>query len=190
MGRWRRGWVNDRQHARSNDFFPHSPPTTIWCVLCAWTLSYWGDLMAKKWKCKSCGQDNVLFAVTDGKGTPTDFCTKCHFTQQRIGAWAIMKKVRLAHLERNKYKKRDRKLRNSQPTKQEKLTQWKKKKLFSVRSVAKSCEAREAKNADMVKGADGRNTGEEREPRMFLKGCQYRMCLSWNQGLRSISKPH
>ena len=32
-----------------------------------------------------------------------------------------MKKVRLAHIQRNKYRKRDRKLRNSQPTKQERL---------------------------------------------------------------------
>jgi len=43
-----------------------------------------GDMMAKKWKCKSCGTENRLYAVTDGKRTPTDFCTNCHFTQQRL----------------------------------------------------------------------------------------------------------
>ena len=39
---------------------------------------------SKKWKCKSCGEDNKLFAVANRDGSPTDFCTKCHFTQQRL----------------------------------------------------------------------------------------------------------
>ena len=42
------------------------------------------EVMAKKWKCKICGTENRLYAVTDGKGNPTDFCTLCHFTQQRL----------------------------------------------------------------------------------------------------------
>ncbi len=41
-------------------------------------------MMVKKWKCKSCGTEDRYKAVVHRDRTPTDFCTECHFTQQRL----------------------------------------------------------------------------------------------------------
>ena len=40
--------------------------------------------MAKKWKCKSCGDTKTWRAVKRKDGTLTDFCSTCHFTQKRL----------------------------------------------------------------------------------------------------------
>ena len=43
-----------------------------------------GEERMTKWKCKSCGTTERWEAVVHMDGSPTDFCTTCHFTQERL----------------------------------------------------------------------------------------------------------